>query len=132
MVLEFVLAVNRHQASSLPIFVCFTLVNHLKGRIKNALLGPSFPGLYTAFKEREGQGQLVAEHVDSGEMLKAKRKARGLQRKSSVSGDFWVGRGQRDAGEKKWEKSKEQKLRKVKRGWPAERAKEIDRHSGGM
>lgn len=29
-------------------------------------------------------------------------------------------------------KSKEQKLRKVKRGWPAERAKEIDRHSGGM
>lgn len=35
-------------------------------------------------------------------------------------------------GKKKREKSKEQKLRKVKRGWPAERAREIDRHSGGM
>lgn len=31
-------------------------------------------------------------------MLKAKRTARGLLKKSSVGRDFWVGRGQRDAG----------------------------------
>lgn len=84
----------------------------MKGRIKKKPPRcPSFPGLHTAFKEREGQGQLVVEHVYSRGMLNAQRVARALQRKSSVRRDFWVGRGQKDAGEK----SKEQKLRKVKK-----------------
>lgn len=69
------------------------------------------------------------ERVYSGEMLKRKEGCGERAVWGEISG--WEGDKEMQ-GTRKRDKSKEQKLRKVKRGWPAERAKEIDRHSGGM
>lgn len=90
------MALSRHLHPSvprLPAFVCFpspSLQLIIEGRIlkkkrKKALCCRSSLGLYRAFKEKEGQGQLVAEHVYSGEMRKAKRaKERGGERKGKI------------------------------------------------
>lgn len=88
MVPEFLVALNR---DLLPCLCLFHFHSHkliIEGIKKKILHCPSFPGLYTAFKEREGQRQLVVEHVYSREMLNAKRLVRGLQRKSSARGDL--------------------------------------------
>lgn len=125
----------------LPAFVCFpspSLQLIIEGRIlkkkrKKALCCRSSLGLYRAFKEKEGRGQLVAEHVYSGEMRKAKRaKERGGERKGKIKwikrGDFWVERGRRKA--KRWEWLEE--TEKSKAGEVGLlRVKEMDCHGGG-
>lgn len=65
----------------------------MKGRIKKALCCPSFPGQYTTFKEREGQGQLAVEHAYSREMLKVKRMGKGAAEKEQCEERFLGGKG---------------------------------------
>lgn len=91
------MALKSHRLPS-PFFLPFPLLSLqliIEGRIKKALCGPSFLGLCRAFKEKEGQGQLVVEHVYGGEMRKAKR----TRERGTVKGEILGGKRPKKGGD---------------------------------